>query len=171
MFFHTHPKRKEIEMRVRGYASLFERRDLSGDYIQTSAFDNCLKRQAPHHIKMLLHHDVTKPIGRWHIVQPDAHGLWVEGDIATQSSLGKDLAILIEAGALDGLSIGFRVIRSVLDRTGNRHIQEIDLLEISFVTFPMQPKARLEQSRLDLSDMMFLTQRIRRNTVSPISHS
>lgn len=188
-------KQESKKMQIKGYASLFNKADLSGDLILPQAFTNCLSRRPPQAIKMLLHHDVTKPVGCWRVIKSDHKGLWVEGEIATRSHQGYDLAALIEAEALDGLSIGFRAVKSVLDRARCRHISEVDLLEISFVTFPMQTGARLSlglnQSLIDtqslsltkanlpenmcpesvLPDMKFLIQRIRRCKPSPVSHS
>ncbi len=130
-------------MKIKGYASLFHRADLSGDIILPQAFHGCLNRRAPREVKMLYHHDVTAPIGCWHRMTPTSKGLWVEGELLVAASLPKDLATLVAAGAIDGLSIGFRALKSARTRQKQRLIKEIDLLEISLVTFPMQPMARL----------------------------
>ena len=50
----------------------------------------------------------------------------------------------MRAGALDGLSIGFRAVKGRRDaRTGVRRLDKVDLWEISVVTFPMLPEARV----------------------------
>ena len=51
----------------------------------------------------------------------------------------------MRGGALDGLSIGFRAVRAKNDpKSGVRRILEADLWEISVVTFPMLPDARID---------------------------
>lgn len=130
-------------MKFGGYACLFLRADLSGDVIVNRAFDKCLSKTRPAQIKMLYQHDAMRPVGVWQNIKPTAYGLWVEGEITTRARLGKDIAALIRSGALDGLSIGFRARRAEKSRLGQRHLKEIELVEVSLVTFPMQPKARV----------------------------
>ncbi len=56
-------------------------------------------------------------------------------------------------GALDGLSIGFRTVRSRTEAKGGlRRILEADLWEISVVTFPMLPGARIAQVKAGAAD-------------------
>lgn len=131
-------------MNIIGYASLFNAVDLSGDIVVPGAFDLCLSHRKSQEVKMLYQHDVTRPLGVWRVLKSDGHGLWVEGDITEGTRLGHDTATLIRAMAIDGLSIGFRAIKANRDKNRRRRITEIDLLEISLVTFPMQPHARLE---------------------------
>ena len=130
-------------MKFGGYACLFLRADLSGDVIVKGAFDKCLGQSRPAQIKMLYQHDAMRPIGVWQKIKPTAQGLWVEGEITTKARLGQDVAALIRSGALDGPSIGFRARRADKSRRGQRHLKEIELVEVSLVTFPMQPKARV----------------------------
>ncbi len=130
-------------MNIQGYASMFNMVDLSGDVVVPGAFDTCLRVRPPQEIKMLYQHDVTQPIGVWQMLKTDNRGLWVEGKIVEETRLGYDTAKLINATAIDGLSIGFRAIRAGRDKGHRRKLIEIDLLEISLVTFPMQPRARL----------------------------
>lgn len=140
-------KAKRLETRalmfVKGYASLFNEVDLGGDIILPGAFDACLSSRPIGDIKMLYHHDVRRPIGVWRMIKATSRGLWVYGELTTDARLGHDAAALIKSRALDGLSIGFRATKAQRLKAGRRHIYEIDLLEISLVTFPMQPKARL----------------------------
>ncbi|MDD9798812.1 MAG: HK97 family phage prohead protease [Alphaproteobacteria bacterium] len=135
-------------MFVKGYASLFNEADLGGDIILPGAFDACLSKRPIGDIKMLYHHDVRRPIGVWRTIKSTAKGLWVYGELTTDARLGHDAAALVKSRALDGLSIGFRAIKARRLKAGRRHIHEIDLLEISLVTFPMQPKARLAGSTI-----------------------
>lgn len=130
-------------MIIKGYAALFNAADLSGDVVALGAFDQCFNRRKPRDIKMLYQHDATRPIGVWHKIKTDKRGLWVEGEIEEATHLGHDTAILIRKSAIDGLSIGFRAKRAKRNQNRQRKLMEIDLLEISLVTFPMQPRARL----------------------------
>src|SRR5690606_19522325 len=76
----------------------------------------------------------------------DARGLFVRGKLATGVAKARDVLELMRDGALDGLSIGFRTVRAVKEpRTGIRRIKKADLWEISVVTFPMLPEARVEK--------------------------
>jgi HK97 family phage prohead protease len=59
----------------------------------------------------------------------------------------REAAALIEAGAIDGLSIGFRTVRATKNDKGQRLLSELELWEVSLVTFPMLPQARLSQVR------------------------
>jgi len=139
-------------MKIQGYASLFSTFDLSGDIIHRAAFNKCLSSVNPERIKMLYQHETKCPVGVWKKFITTPKGLWVEGELTTNSSLGADAAALVGSGALDGLSIGFRTRKAQKIRSGRRKLLEIDLLEISLVTFPMQPEARLESVSTSVSN-------------------
>lgn len=131
--------------RIRGYASRFGEADQSGDIVAAGAFAASLERLkgAGRSIKFLWQHDPARPIGIWHQVSENATGLWVSGEVLTELQLGREAAVLIKAGAIDGLSIGYRVVRAEQNpETGGRTLLEIDLWEVSLVTFPMLPSAR-----------------------------
>ena len=107
---------------IRGYAALFGRPDLSGDVIEPGAFLASLVKRGASGVRMLWHHDPARPVGRWTAIREDRTGLFVEGLLAPFSQAGEEAAALIAAGALDGLSIGFktRLARTANDRTGPR---------------------------------------------------
>ena len=69
---------------------------------------------------MLWQHDPTQPIGVWDEVREDATGLWVKGRILTEVEKGREAAALLAAGAIDGLSIGYRTVRAERDGKGQR---------------------------------------------------
>ena len=69
---------------------------------------------------MLWQHDPAQPIGVWDEVREDERGLFVKGRILTEVERGREAVALIEAGAIDGLSIGYRTLRSVKDGKGGR---------------------------------------------------
>lgn len=131
-------------MRIGGHASLFGIVDLGRDAVEPGAFAAALARRSASGIRMLFQHDPAEPVGRWTAIREDAAGLWVEGRLTAGVQKADELAALISSGALDGLSIGFRTVRAANDRrNGVRRILEADLWEVSIVTFPMLPGARL----------------------------
>ncbi|MDO7685674.1 MAG: HK97 family phage prohead protease [Loktanella sp.] len=126
---------------IEGYASLFGTSDQGGDTVEKGAYAASLTKRAS--IKMLWQHDPSEPIGVWDEVCEDAKGLWVKGRILTEVSRGREAAALIGAGAIDGLSIGYRTVKSRKDGKGGRLLSELELWEVSLVTFPMLPDARV----------------------------
>jgi len=137
---------------IEGYAAIFGQPDRGGDIIAPGAFAASLVRRATS-IKLLWQHDPAQPIGVWDSVAEDAKGLRVSGRLLTDIQRGAEAASLLRAGALDGLSIGYRAIRA--DRQGpHRHLTEIDLWEISLVTFPMQANARLQPQSNDVAEAL-----------------
>lgn len=129
-----------------GYASLFDVEDLGHDVIAPGAFADTLKRRGTSGVKMLFQHDPAQPIGVWTKLVEDARGLYAEGRLLTELASAREIASLMRAGVLDGLSIGFRALKVRRNRqTGVRRIEAVDLWEISVVTFPMQPEARVTQ--------------------------
>lgn len=127
-----------------GYASLFDRVDMSRDIVERGAFANAIAQRGASGVRMLFQHDPAQPIGVWTSIAEDDYGLKVRGRLSTGSDKAREVRALIRDGALDGLSIGFKVVRGRTDpRTGIRHIRQADLWEISVVTFPMQAGARI----------------------------
>ena len=128
---------------IAGYASLFGKVDQSGDRVVRGAFSAALTARTFGSVKMLWQHDPTLPIGVWDDVHEDGNGLYVKGRILKEVQAGREAAALLEAGAIDGLSIGYRTLRSEKAADGCRALHEIELWEVSLVTFPMQPQARV----------------------------
>ena len=139
---------------VAGYASVFGRRDQGGDVVQKGAYAASLKRLAAAgaRVKMLWQHDPAQPIGVWDEVREDATGLWVKGRILTDIGKGREAAALLAAGAIDGLSIGYRTVKAERDGKGQRLLSELELWEVSLVTFPMLPEARVSAKAETLDD-------------------
>jgi HK97 family phage prohead protease len=92
---------------------------------------------------MLWQHDPAQPIGVWDEISEDGRGLRVKGRILTEVEKGREAAALVAAGAIDGLSIGYRTITAEKDAKGQRLLREVELWEVSLVTFPMLPEARV----------------------------
>ncbi|WP_300529568.1 HK97 family phage prohead protease [Maricaulis sp.] len=127
---------------IEGYASLFGLADLSGDVVLTGAFAQSLRQGRS--VPMLFQHDPGEPIGVWRALVEDAKGLRVRGEILGETARGRSAQALVKRGAVDGLSIGFRTRRSRPRRPRGRYLAAIDLFEISVVTFPLLPQARLQ---------------------------
>jgi uncharacterized protein len=131
---------------IAGHASLFGAADQGGDIVQKGAYSASLKRlaKARSGVKMLWQHDPTRPIGVWDEVREDAKGLYVRGRLLLEVQAAREAHVLLQAGAIDGLSIGYRTLRSEKAAAGHRLLHEIELWEVSLVTFPMLPEARVE---------------------------
>ncbi len=126
---------------ISGYASLFGKSDQGGDIVEKGAYGASLARGRG--VKMLWQHDPAQPIGVWDEVREDETGLWVKGRLLTDVAKGREAASLIAAKAIDGLSIGYRTLKARKDDKGGRLLSELELWEVSLVTFPMLPDARV----------------------------
>jgi HK97 family phage prohead protease len=136
---------------IAGYASLFGASDQGGDVVQSGAYGASLARlaKAGHGVKMLWQHDPTRPIGVWDEVREDARGLFVKGRLLLDVQAAREAHVLLQAGAIDGLSIGYRTLRAEKATGGRRLLHEIELWEVSMVTFPMLPEARVQADTSD----------------------
>lgn len=131
---------------IEGYASVFGVADQGGDVVMAGAYGRSLKALSAEgrRVKMLWQHDPAEPIGVWEELREDGRGLYVKGRILTDVARGREAAALISAGAIDGLSIGYRTVTAQKDGKGRRLLQELELWEVSVVTFPMLPVARVD---------------------------
>lgn len=123
-----------VVMRIRGYVALFDVLDRGGDAIERGAFSNTLARRSDP-LPVLWQHRPDRRIGTVSKVFEDERGLWVEADI------DRSVASIVE-GRTRGLSFGYRA-RRCGRQDGVRKLFEIDLLEVSVVTHPMNPEALL----------------------------
>lgn len=127
-----------------GYAAYFGNRDSGGDIVERGAFAQTLKSRPAQSVKMLLQHDMAQPVGIWTDLKEDDRGLWAKGRLLLTTTIGRETHEFLKAGALDGLSIGFRTVKSSVDkRTGARRLTQIELFEISIVTFPLNEQTRV----------------------------
>jgi HK97 family phage prohead protease len=120
-----------------GYASLFGVADGGGDTVAPGAFAASLRRRGAGQVRMLYQHFTHAPIGVWEEIAEDARGLYVRGRLSGDVEQARDIAALLRDGALNGLSIGFRTLRARRGIKGARTLLEIELWEISVVTFPL----------------------------------
>ncbi|MBQ0822293.1 HK97 family phage prohead protease [Microvirga terrae] len=150
-----------------GYASLFGQPDLGKDVVVPGAFAESLRRRGARDVRLLWQHDPGQPIGRWLRIAEDRRGLRVRGKLNLAVERAREIHALMRDGAVDGLSIGFRVERARAERpTGLRRLEKLDLWEISVVTFPMLPDARVEAVKDASPD---LAARIRRAALRLLS--
>ena len=126
-----------------GYGSVFNNVDQGMDMVLKGAFRNCLKERGCEGIKMLFQHNSDEVMGIWTDIHEDSRGLYCKGKIAMQVPKAKDTYELMRMGAIDGLSIGYRALDYSWDKDDERlrYLKEVDVREVSVVTFPMNEAA------------------------------
>lgn len=144
-----------------GYASVFGEPDSFGDTIKPGAFAKTLaERKKTGGPAMFWNHDPAQPIGVWTDLAEDARGLKVTGRLVTETRGGSEALALLKAGAVNGLSIGFRARSSERGPNGGRVLTDTQLLEISLVSMPAASKARVtsvrHQGHADASTAAFI---------------
>ena len=146
--------KSESTREFEGYGSVFGVVDFGGDRVLSGAFKGSLERHTAKGLMpaLLWQHDQTKPIGVDHEMREDEKGLYVRGELA-DTQLGREAYVLMKMSALSGLSIGYGVLDDSYDRDEDvRDLKEIELFEVSPVTFPMCDEARVEQVKTAGSD-------------------
>ncbi|HEX8481079.1 MAG TPA: HK97 family phage prohead protease [Allosphingosinicella sp.] len=126
-------------MRFAGYAAVFGRTDRGGDVVRAGAFAGSLKRGAGT-VPLLWQHDPGRPVGRIEYLREDGRGLRVIARLSGGPA-GRAAAALLKEGKVAGLSFGYRVRKA--SGAKPRVLEDLELVEISLVTAPMQPKARV----------------------------
>lgn len=150
-----------------GYASVFGVTDTQGEEVAFGAFDLSLKdwAQKGKMPKLLWQHDYRHPIGFWREIREDAHGLFVKGQLLLELAQARETYSLLKNGVVDGLSIGFITVKSRRAEGRNgasriRILEEVNLQEISLVTFAANPKARVEQVKQEDPEISALLERL-----------
>ena len=116
-----------------GYASVFNLEDRGGDVVLPGAFGQ-VEAGA---VKMLRQHDTSEPVGVWTRLIEDRKGLLAEGRLILDTQKGRETYALLKAGAMNGLSIGFKTVSDRFDQKKRvRLIEKLELWEVSLVTFP-----------------------------------
>lgn len=128
-------------LRFAGYAAVFDRIDQGGDIIRPGAFAACLQRIAGRKLPLLWQHRAGARIGEIESVREDERGLRVIGQIADVEGLPREAISALRAGRIDGLSFGYRVRAAAGEAP--RNLLELDIAEVSLVSHPMQPMARV----------------------------
>lgn len=126
-------------MRFAGYAAVFGRPDRGGDVVRAGAFARSLKRGAAS-VPLLWQHDSGRPIGRIEYLREDKRGLRVIARLS-EGRGGREAAALLREGSVRGLSFGYRVREA--SGEAPRELRELELVEVSLVSLPMQPRARV----------------------------
>lgn len=134
-----------------GYASTFNGpADAYGDIIAPGAFTKSLQKHKAEGTQpaMLWQHAPDEPIGTWTAITEDSHGLVVSGQLATKTRRGAEALDLLRQKALNGLSIGFVVpTGGATNGPNGRRLTELELWEVSLVTFPANTAARVIEVR------------------------
>jgi HK97 family phage prohead protease len=128
-----------MSARFAGYAAIFDRPDKGGDIIRKGAFAASLERGEQ--VPLLWQHKSGALIGRIEHLSEDRRGLRVIAEIGAGGDAGR-AAKLVKSGRIDGLSFGYRV-REAGRSGGLRELKRLELVEVSLVAEPMQPKARV----------------------------
>lgn len=138
-----------------GYASVFDNVDSFGTAVVKGAFINTIKRwkEKNKFPPLLWQHQTNEPVGIFTEITEDDYGLKVTGKLLIDDDpLAKRAYAHLKAGSINGLSIGFHIIdiehNSSLDI---EIIREVELLEISLVTFPSNEMATVTSLRTRLS--------------------
>ena len=134
-----------------GYGSVFNNKDLGNDVIKYGAFSESIKSKKAKQIKLLYQHKTDEVIGVIDSLEEDSRGLKIKGRLAMGTQKGREVFELMKMGALDSMSIGYRLSPDdykYSDKLKKRTITNLDLMEISMVTFPMNPKAKITKVKL-----------------------
>ncbi len=128
-------------LRFAGYAAIFSKRDSGGDTILPGAFRASLDRRVAEGLRLplLWQHRPDQQIGWIDVAGEDQRGLRV---VASITAVNSAAARALKGGAVDGLSFGYRV-RQGRTLPGGRDLHDLDIMEVSLVTQPMQPLARV----------------------------
>ncbi|MEO8723155.1 MAG: HK97 family phage prohead protease [Sphingobium sp.] len=128
-------------VRFAGYAAIFNKVDRGGDIIRPGAFTGMIARLSQQAVPLLWQHRPGSPIGVIEHISEDARGLRVIGRLNAQEGATDNAALMLKQGTVRGLSFGYRVRGSQGENP--RVLTDLDLMEVSLVTFPMQPSARV----------------------------
>ena len=143
--FALHVKDVSEEGTFTGYGSIFGNLDSYGEKVMPGAFVESLVRHRREGTKplMLWQHNPDSPIGVWDDLVEDDKGLRGTGRLLKGVRLADEAHIMLKAGAIQGLSIGYREQETEPDGN-NRLLKKLDLLEISVVSFPANRRARVD---------------------------
>jgi len=150
-------KTQDFELKVKdvnkdgtftGYGSVFNVQDQGGDIVMPGAFKNSLNaiKASGKKVPVLWQHKTDAPVGVYDLIEEDDNGLYVEGRLLVDAvQLAKEAFALLSEGAVTGLSIGYGTQRYEIDtETYVRKLLELDLWEVSLVTFPMNEEAQAQ---------------------------
>ncbi len=152
MAFSLQMKSLDEQGRFAGYASIFDVVDNQRDIMLRGAFSHTLKARRGD-IKLLWQHQQSEPIGIIEQAFEDEYGLYIQGRLLLDVKKASEAMALLKAGAVKGLSIGYSPIRYTIEPdTGIRLLAEVDLWEVSLVTFPANEAAQVTVVKHDEND-------------------
>jgi HK97 family phage prohead protease len=125
------------EAEFEGLAAVYGNKDLGNDVIVPGAFAKSIAERST--VPLLWQHQSAEPIGVGKL-SDSPEGLRIAGKLVLASDVAKKARALMKAGALNGLSIGFQIVKASA-ANGARLLQELRVIEVSAVTFPMNPRA------------------------------
>lgn len=136
-----------------GYGSIFGNVDCYGEKVMPGAFVASLAkhRREGSSVLMLWQHNPSEPIGIWEDLAEDSKGLWGKGRLILEVQKARETHALMKAKAIGGLSIGYREVK-VTPEGNVRNLEELDLREISPVSFPANRRARIEAVKSERMD-------------------
>lgn len=139
-------------MQFEGMGSVFGNVDLGGDVVLPGAFKRTLAEHKSEGTlpAMFWMHDPSRVPGKWVDMYEGDTGLVTKGQLAT-TDLGKEVHTLLKMEAVRGLSIGYIPTEVDYNSDGVRLIKDVNLLEVSVVSIPMNPKAQIEHVKSRLS--------------------
>ena len=134
-------------LHIRAYALAFNNVDSYGDVIVPGALDNFIKSEDFNRMHLCYQHKQDVVIGVIKDAGVDEKGMWIEADILPTTQ-GKDVQLLIKAGAVREFSIGYWVNKCRFERRDGyqyeiRVLEDIGIYEVSPVTFAANPEAVL----------------------------
>ena len=138
-----------------GYGSVFGNVDSYREIVAAGAFKESLKliKASGDPLPALWQHRSSEPIGGYDILEEDDRGLKVSGWLLKDAiPRAAEAHALMKARVVKGLSIGYFVKGSTLDeKTGIRTLTDLDLQEISIVTFPANADAQIDEVKARLA--------------------
>ena len=135
---------------ITGYGSVFGALDQGNDIVMPGAFSKSLAARGNKPIPMLWNHYDSFPIGKWTDVSEDDRGLKLTGRFTLASQKAQEIHALAKDEVISGLSIGYRTKQAETDETtGVRRLKELELWEVSVVTFPMLVDAQIDTVKSD----------------------
>lgn len=152
-------KSAEADGSIVAYASTFGNVDLDGDIVEPGAFAKTIQESGGT-VPMLWQHDPWEPIGVTTSLEEDEHGLLMGASLNLDTQRGREAHSLLKQGAMRGLSIGYSTVKHAWQGPVRR-LQELKLREISAVTFPANPEARLVDAKAAADAIAELTDELR----------
>jgi len=140
-----------------GYASVFDEMDSHGDIVKKGAFLRSIEDSARR--PLLWQHDSKIPIGVIEEIQEDNYGLFIRGKFLLEVEKAREAYALVKNGSITGLSIGY-IPRKILRTSEGRVLTEVELLEVSLVTFASNSLAKITEIK-NIDDISPLDEMIR----------